>query len=127
MKCVSKYETATDMGTGGAALTFTINPHSDIKSRTMDGTPSLVGVYIRFIATAGDGDSTQSTDTIITVSRARTDESDVTGTAFTNRGDWNTQLDIDDRSAAGTAYDYSFIPNSPIRWSEDESLQIKLA
>lgn len=127
MKAVTKFEASTNIGTGGAAVTFTISPDSNIKGRKMGGMASLVGVYVRFLATAGDGDSRQSTDTIITVSRGRADETDVTGTAFTNRGDWNTQIDIDDRSAAGTAYDYSFIPTSPIPWSEDETLIVTLA
>ena len=104
MKSVTKYEASTDIGTGGAAVTFTINPHANIKGRKMHGMPNLVGVYVRFLAAAGDGDSRQSTDTIITVSRGRADVSDSVGTAVTNRGDWNTQLDIDDRSAAETGW-----------------------
>ena len=127
MKCVSKYEDSTDIGTGGDAVTFTVDPHGDIKGRGMSGMANLLGVYVRFLAAAGDGDSRQSTDTIITVSRGRSDGSDTEDTAVTNRGDWNTQIDIEDRSAAGTVYDYSFIANSPIPWSEDETLIVGLA
>lgn len=131
MRCVTIYETATDIGTGGSATTFTINPHANIKSRKVGGIPHLVSVSARFIATVGDGDSRQSTDTIITVSRTRTDTSDVTGTAVTNRGDWNTILEYEDRTAAtgvGTNdSDYDYIASSPIPWSEDESLTVGFA